>query len=72
MQRRADQATEFLALLQRAVRLGFSTWRARVLRDHAVRTAANAETLMRIDRRLRDWLERRLDRVEWQRRDPPV
>jgi hypothetical protein len=65
MQRRANQATEAIALLRRALRLGFSTRRAAVVRDHLTRADADTATLIRIDRRLRDWLERRLDRVEW-------
>jgi hypothetical protein len=67
MQRRADQATETIALLRRAVRLGFSTRRAAVVHDHLMRIDADVATLVRLDRRLRDWLERRFDRVEWLR-----
>jgi len=67
MQTRADQATEILTLLRRAMHLGFSTGKASVLRDCVARTDADPATLVRIDRRLRDWLERRLDRVEWPR-----
>jgi hypothetical protein len=65
MQRHADQATEAIAVLKRALHLGFSTRRAAVVRDHLTRADADTAMLTRIDRRLRDWLERRLDRVEW-------
>ena len=67
MQRRADHATEVLTLLRRAIRLGFSTRKAAVLREHVARPDADVATLVRIDRRLRDWLERRLDRIDWPR-----
>ena len=65
IQRLADRATEAIALLTRAIHLGFSSRRAGVVHDHLTRTDVDAATLIRIDRRLRDWLERRLDRVEW-------
>jgi hypothetical protein len=65
MQRRADRATEVLTLLSRAIRLGFSIRKAAVLREYVARVDTDAATLLRIDRRLRDWLERRLDRVDW-------
>jgi hypothetical protein len=65
IQTRADHATEAIALLRRAIRLGFSARRAGVVRDHLTRSDVDTPTLIRIDRRLRDWLERHLDRVEW-------
>ena len=61
----ADQATETIALLKRALRLGFSARRAGVMRNCVTQAEVDEATLVRIDRRLRDWLERRLDRVEW-------
>jgi hypothetical protein len=64
IQQRADQATETIALLRRAVRLGFSTRRATIVRDHLTRRDADAATLIRVDRLMRDWLERRFDGVE--------
>lgn len=65
IQWRADQATETIALLKRALRLGFSARRAGVMRNCVTQAEVDEATLVRIDRRLRDWLERRLDRVEW-------
>lgn len=65
IQYRADQATEAMGLLRYAVRRGFSSRRAAVLRDHLTRASADAAVLIRLDRRLRDWLDRRLDRAEW-------
>lgn len=65
IQHRADSATETLTLLRRAARLGFSPRRAGVLRDYTTRVDVDAATLARVERRLRDWLERRLERFEW-------
>ena len=64
MQQRADRATEVLGLLVRAERLGLSTEKLRVLRAHVTRADADVAMLVRLDRRLRDWLERQLDRVD--------
>jgi pyruvate/2-oxoglutarate dehydrogenase complex dihydrolipoamide acyltransferase (E2) component len=63
-QRRADHATEILGLLGRAERLGFSPGKARVIRARAIHPHVEVSTHVRLDRRLRDWLERRLDRVD--------
>ena len=60
MQRRADHATGILALPAHATRLGLSTDKVRVLRDRATRPDADFRLLTRIDRRLRDWLDRRV------------
>ena len=65
MQRRADRATEVLALLNRAARLGLSAEKTRLLRIHVIQHDASTALLARVDRRLRDWMERRLDRIEW-------
>ncbi|HEX6048359.1 MAG TPA: hypothetical protein VFZ21_03800 [Gemmatimonadaceae bacterium] len=64
LQRRADRATEILSLLVRAERLGLSSEKLRVPRTHATRADADLAMLARLDRRLRDWLERQLDRVD--------
>jgi hypothetical protein len=68
LQGRADRATDVLAMLRRAARLGLSTRKSVVLREHLVTPGVDAALVARIDRRLRDWLERRLERVEWPER----
>jgi hypothetical protein len=65
LQDRADRATETLEVLARAVRHGFSACRASIVTEHITRFDVDRRTLTRIDRRVRDWLERRLDQVEW-------
>ena len=66
MQRRADHATDLLGLVSRASRLGLSSGKVRVFRYCVTWPDADAAILTRIDRRLRDWLDRRLDRVRWE------
>lgn len=68
LQGRADRATDVLAMLRRAARLGLSTRKSVVLREHLVTPGVDAALVARIDRRLRDWLERRLERVDWPER----
>lgn len=67
LQRHADRATEVLTLLDRARGLGFSTAKTAVIQYHLSRRDADATTLARIDRRLRDWLDRRFDDADWSR-----
>jgi hypothetical protein len=67
VQRRADRAVEVLALLNRAARLGLSGGRVSVFRAAITRLDVDDRLLARAERRLRDWLERRMDRVRWER-----
>jgi hypothetical protein len=63
LQRRADHATEVMALIGQAERLGLSPEKARVLRERLTRQDIDARTLHRVGRRLRGWVELRFDRV---------
>jgi hypothetical protein len=65
LQRRADRATDVLTLLTRAARLGLSVRKSEVLRASVTRRDVDVALLTRVERRLRDWLERRSDRVGW-------
>ena len=60
VQRRADHAAEILVLIAHGTRLGLSAAKARVLRDRLTRPDVDFRLLTRIDRRLRDWLDRRV------------
>jgi hypothetical protein len=52
-----------MALLRTAVRHGLSLGKMSVLRHQLLREDAAPATLARVDRRIRDWLERRFDRA---------
>jgi len=66
VQRRADHAAEVLTLLNRAARLGLSAGKAAVFRDVVTRVDADDRLRARAERRLRDWLERQMDRMRWE------
>ena len=63
LQRRADVATDVMALLGQAERLGLSSGKARVLREGITCHDIDLRTLHRLGRRLRGWVELRFDRV---------
>jgi hypothetical protein len=67
VQRRAALATDVLTLLNRAARLGLSDGKVAVFRDAVTCVEADDRLLARAERRLRDWLDHRMDRMRWER-----
>lgn len=65
VQQRADRAAEVLGLLNRAARLGLSGGKVAVFRDAVTRVDADDRLLARAERRLRHWLDHRMDHVRW-------
>jgi hypothetical protein len=65
LQQRADRVMEMAGLLGHAKRLGLSPAKLRVLRERVLRHDLDSATLTHIERRVRDWMERRMNRIEW-------
>ena len=58
LQRRANAVHDVLSLVERAEAIGFSSWRARTIREGLERPALTARTLTRLERRVRGWIAR--------------
>ena len=58
LQRRANAVHDLLALIERAEAIGFSEYRGATLRDAVQRKEFAPHTLLRLERRLRAWMDR--------------